>query len=263
MVARHVRASGMTSARAISGEEAVLLLAAERFDVVVAGSDLPAAERLWERLEQDDMKFMPVIQVAFLGEKARPAEGRLSAFLTRPVREKQLGGALLRIFEALKREKERNEKPAAETGAKAKRPVQPAGHLNYRILLAEDNPVNQKVALAMLRHLGYRADVAENGQKVLDLLEREKKSYDVILMDIQMPEMDGLQATRAIRKIWGREPGIRIIAMTASALTGDREMCLEAGMDGYISKPTKIEALQEALQACSPGSKRKIMPGLQ
>ncbi len=248
MVARHVRASGMTSARAISGEEAVLLLAAERFDVVVAGSDLPDAERLWERLEQDDMKFIPVIQVAFLGEKARPAEGRLSAFLTRPVREKQLGGALLRIFEALKREKERNEKPEAETGAKAKRPVQPASHLNYRVLLAEDNPVNQKVALAMLRHLGYRADVAENGQKVLDLLEREKKSYDVILMDIQMPEMDGLQATRQIRSRLpaGEQP--RIVAMTAYTMQGDREQCLAAGMDGYISKPVKMEELKDALE---------------
>ena len=248
MVARHVRASGMTSSGAVSGEEAALLLAAERFDVVVAGSDLPDAERLWERLEREEIKCMPVIQVAFLGEKARPAEGRLSAFLTRPVREKQLGGALLRIFEALKREKERNEKPAAETGAKAKRPVQPAGHLNYRILLAEDNPVNQKVALAMLRHLGYRADVAENGQKVLDLLEREKKSYDVILMDIQMPEMDGLQATRQIRSRLGASEQPRIVAMTAYTMQGDREQCLAAGMDGYISKPVKMEELKDALE---------------
>jgi len=116
------------------------------------------------------------------------------------------------------------------------------------ILLAEDNLVNQIVTKRMLNKLGYRADVAANGIEVLQALERQH--YDVVLMDVQMPEMDGLKATRAIRQRWpdGKLP--MIIAMTASALKGDREMCLAAGMDGYVSKPVKIEMLREALEAC-------------
>ena len=123
------------------------------------------------------------------------------------------------------------------------------GPLNYdlTILLAEDNAVNQVVTKRMLNKLGYRADVAANGMEVLQALERQH--YDVVFMDVQMPEMDGLEATREIRQRMHNGP--MIIAMTASALKGDREMCLAAGMDGYISKPTKIEALRAALLVCS------------
>ncbi|HNX09582.1 MAG TPA: ATP-binding protein, partial [Methanothrix sp.] len=123
------------------------------------------------------------------------------------------------------------------------------GLLNYdlSILLAEDNAVNQVVTKRMLDKLGYRADVAANGIEVLQALQRQH--YDVIFMDVQMPEMDGLEATREIRRRMHNGP--MIIAMTASALKGDREMCLAAGMDGYISKPTKIEALRAALLSCS------------
>ena len=118
---------------------------------------------------------------------------------------------------------------------------------NLSILLAEDNLINQKVTLRMLNKLGCKADVAANGIEVLQALERQH--YDVVLMDVLMPEMDGLEATREIRKRWQDAP--KIIAMTASVLKGDREMCLEAGMDGYITKPTKMEDLMVALAACS------------
>jgi PAS domain S-box-containing protein len=121
----------------------------------------------------------------------------------------------------------------------------PVDH-DLRILLAEDNTVNQMVTQKMLNKLGYRADVAENGIEVLQALE--KKTYDLILMDLQMPEMDGLEATRVIRQ--RMTDGPKIIAMTASALVGDREMCLAAGMDGYISKPVTFEELHAALQSC-------------
>ena len=112
-----------------------------------------------------------------------------------------------------------------------------------RILLAEDNLVNQKVAQKMLSKLGYGATVAANGIEVLQALENQH--FDVILMDVQMPEIDGLEATRSIRKRW--RDGPKIIAMTASALKGDREMCLAAGMDDYISKPVSMEELARTL----------------
>ena len=114
------------------------------------------------------------------------------------------------------------------------------------ILLAEDNVVNQIVTKKMLNKLGYNADVASSGIEALKALE--KKRYDLVFMDVQMPEMDGLEAAREIRRRWP-EGGPKIIAVTASALKGDQEMCLAAGMDGYIMKPTKIEAIREALQA--------------
>lgn len=118
---------------------------------------------------------------------------------------------------------------------------------SLRILLAEDNVVNQKVTLRMLSKLGFRADVAANGFEVLQALEN--RAYDVVLMDVLMPEMDGLEATKAIRQRWSNGKRPKIIAMTASALKGDKEMCLNAGMDNYISKPVRIEDLAEALRA--------------
>ncbi len=115
-----------------------------------------------------------------------------------------------------------------------------------RILLAEDNAVNQKVALQMLKRLGYSADVASNGVEVLQALER--RAYDVVLMDIQMPEMDGIDAAKRIRERWPKGP--KIIAITAYALEGDRERCIKAGMDNYIAKPIQIEELRSVLNIC-------------
>ncbi|XGV94462.1 MAG: CHASE domain-containing protein [Leptolyngbya sp. BL-A-14] len=119
--------------------------------------------------------------------------------------------------------------------------------LSLRILLAEDNLVNQKVALHMLKRLGYRADVAGNGLEVLAALKRQP--YDLVLMDVQMPEMDGLSAAQAICRQWSDTDRPRIVAMTANAMEGDREECLAAGMDGYISKPIRLEALVKAIKA--------------
>jgi CheY-like chemotaxis protein len=116
-----------------------------------------------------------------------------------------------------------------------------------RILLAEDNPVNQMVMLKMLNKLGYHADVASNGTEVLHCLEL--KPYDLILMDVQMPEMDGFEAARAIRKLRASADQPKIIAITAYALKGDREKCLAAGMDNYISKPVKLEELKAVLES--------------
>jgi signal transduction histidine kinase/DNA-binding response OmpR family regulator len=119
-----------------------------------------------------------------------------------------------------------------------------------RILLAEDNLVNQLVAIRSLERLGYRADVAANGLEVLDAVARQP--YDIVLMDVQMPELDGLDATRRIVAGWHSGDRPRIIAMTANAMSGDRERCLAAGMDDYISKPVRLEELEAALLRRAP-----------
>ncbi|HBL31899.1 MAG TPA: hypothetical protein DD490_34185 [Acidobacteria bacterium] len=120
-----------------------------------------------------------------------------------------------------------------------------------RLLLAEDNLVNQKVALLMLERLGYDADVAADGQEALEALRRQR--YDVVLMDVQMPGMDGLEAARRIQTEWPPEQRPRLIAMTANALRGDREACLAAGMDDYLSKPVLFEELRAVLRCGRPG----------
>jgi CheY-like chemotaxis protein len=114
-----------------------------------------------------------------------------------------------------------------------------------KILVAEDNAVNQRVVQQLLAHLGYRVDLAGNGLEVLDALERQ--TYDLILMDVQMPQMDGLEATRRIRARHGANAALRIIAMTANALPGDRDLCLEAGMDGYLAKPIELDGLRASI----------------
>jgi CheY-like chemotaxis protein len=114
-----------------------------------------------------------------------------------------------------------------------------------QILLVEDNLVNQKVAQRMLKHLGYHADLANNGEEAVEAIERQP--YHVVFMDIHMPEMDGLEATRIIRKLWPSEEQPRIVALTAHCLDYSRDMCIQAGMDDYISKPATMEDLQTAI----------------
>ncbi|MCY7320781.1 MAG: response regulator, partial [Phormidesmis sp. CAN_BIN36] len=130
-----------------------------------------------------------------------------------------------------------------------------SGH-SLRILLAEDNVVNQKVAMHLLQRLGHRADIAGNGLEVLEALHRQ--TYDVVLMDVQMPEMDGLAATERICQEWpvGKRP--QVVAMTANAMEGDRQICLNAGMNDYLSKPIRIDTLMSVLSNCQPLSSQEI-----
>ena len=124
-----------------------------------------------------------------------------------------------------------------------------SGRMPLRLLLTDDNPINQKVALRLLKQMGYSADVAGNGREAVAAFER--KLYDIIFMDVQMPELDGVEATRRIRELEQSRTGVGpvvIVAMTANAMLGDREKCLAAGMNDYLSKPVKPEALQETIQ---------------
>lgn len=176
------------------------------------------------------------LMMPHLGQ-ALPDGGSLS--LNKPVKQSQFYNVLTGIF-------------AQTVSAKlpsCDRPLfnsQMAEHRPLRILLAEDNLVNQKVALRMLERLGYRADVVGNGLEVIEALGRQP--YDVVLMDVQMPEMDGFQATQQICQNWPAALRPHIIAMTANAMAGDREACLAAGMDAYISKPVRPEELMKVLK---------------
>jgi CheY-like chemotaxis protein/HPt (histidine-containing phosphotransfer) domain-containing protein len=125
-----------------------------------------------------------------------------------------------------------------------------ARRMPLRVLLADDNPINQKVGVSVLHKLGYRADVANNGLEVMKALEQ--KNYDVLFLDVQMPEMDGLECARQITQRWTRDRRPVIVAMTGNALMGDREKCLAAGMDDYISKPVRIADLQTTLERWGP-----------
>jgi PAS domain S-box-containing protein len=163
----------------------------------------------------------------------------ISAYLTKPVKQSQLYNTLSEILvnQPIKASSSQAKPPAIDLHLAEKLPL--------RILLAEDTVVNQKVALLMLKKIGYRADVVANGLEVLAALQRQP--YDLVLMDVQMPEMDGLETTQRICHQWNAQERPYIIAMTANAMLGDKEICLGAGMDDYISKPVQIENLYQAL----------------
>ncbi len=182
---------------------------------------------------------VPLVLLTSLGRHSEHlADGHFGASLTKPVKAAQLYETLLDMFGG-RAAPPLARKPAGEAAPLAER-------LPLRILLAEDNAVNQKVATKILAKLGYRVDVAANGFEVLDALTRQP--YDVVLMDVQMPDLDGLSATQQIRRDLPRDRQPRIIAMTANAMQSDREVCLAAGMDDYISKPVRVEDLVAALE---------------
>jgi signal transduction histidine kinase/DNA-binding response OmpR family regulator len=171
----------------------------------------------------------------------------VDAYLVKPVKQSRLFDCLVNVLGRATAEHVFN-KPAADTPA-IPAPEEPAVQRQTRILLAEDNIVNQKVALAQLKGLGFAADAVANGHEVLSALKQVP--YDIIFMDCQMPEMDGYEASRRIRQAergpttW-KSP-VHIVAMTANAMTGDREKCLAAGMDDYLSKPVRKAELRSAL----------------
>ena len=161
----------------------------------------------------------------------------ISARLTKPVQLSRLQAALQGL---------------AGDRAHPAPPLEAAGTGRGRVLVVEDVEINQLVATGILEHLGYTVDLADDGLEALDALART--SYDAVLMDVHMPRLDGYQATAEIRRREGDGPRTPIIAMTAGAIAGDRERCLEAGMDDYVSKPIGKEAVAAALNRWAPAS---------
>jgi signal transduction histidine kinase/DNA-binding response OmpR family regulator len=186
-------------------------------------------------------RSLALVLLSSIGQtlQIRPGEAGFAAVLSKPVKLSTLQDRLCEIF---------GERSDAMPPAGA-RPDQPAP-APLRILVAEDNPANQQVALRLLERLGHQADLAASGREVLERLARS--AYDVILMDVQMPEMDGLEATRAICARWPAGERPRIVAMTAEAMETDRQACLAAGMDDYVVKPVRLERLARALAQCRP-----------
>lgn len=240
-----------------SGKEALeQLRAGVPFDIAILDMQMPGMDGLMlaERIRSlESERNLPLIMLTSLGQRDFDMRDvQFAAFLHKPIKASQLYNVLLSIFTEAEQARA-GLKPTQETGVEFDALL--GERLPLHILLAEDNTVNQRLALRLLGRMGYRADVAGNGLEVLEALHRQ--SYDVILMDVQMPEMDGLEATRAIHTDLPAKQRPRIIAMTANAMQGDREECLAAGMDDYLTKPIQVKALQEALERAGLEVKRR------
>jgi signal transduction histidine kinase/CheY-like chemotaxis protein len=222
--------------RVSSGEKALAALSASSFDMVITDLNMPGMDgvQLAKGIQQID-SALPIILLSSNADEAKQYIEFFTSILNKPIRQHLLSKHL---FSGLKLHGKNS-------------PVEEQQHSNnvlsadfakrypLKILIAEDNRVNQKLAMRILGKLGYNPDIALDGKEVLE--EVSKVNYDLILMDVQMPEMDGLEATRMIRLCLNVQP--IVIAMTANSMAGDREACLQAGMDDYISKPIHLEEL--------------------
>jgi CheY-like chemotaxis protein/HPt (histidine-containing phosphotransfer) domain-containing protein len=263
LLRQQVAAWGIRSGGATSGGEAMYLLTSsasngEKFDVALVDGQLQDMNgaKLVRTIKNEPLaaatRLIFMTPLGYRFDESFDPTG-ISAFLTKPIKQSELYNALAALASPVSE----GAFPAQTDPAKPSY-TQPPSFLQppatvratsklARILLAEDNIINQKVALRQLQKLGYAADAVANGLEVLEALERI--SYNVVLMDCQMPEMDGYEATREIRRREGNRKHTPIIAMTANALEGDREKCLAAGMDDYLAKPVRQELLAEALDS--------------
>jgi signal transduction histidine kinase/CheY-like chemotaxis protein len=244
ILARQLAGWKMVPVAVESGAQALAKIAAgECYDLAILDRQMPemdglalAAHLRRNRATAD----LPLVMLSSIGSSPSQAkELGFAAMLDKPVKQAHLHKTLTSVLSAQAVERKAQPSAASFDAAMAER-------LPLHILLAEDNVVNQKVAQHMLARLGYRIDIAGNGVEVLQALERQH--YDVVLMDVQMPEMDGFETTQRIQAQWPVEQQPYIIAMTAYALTGDAEKCLAAGMHDYISKPVQLERLVTALE---------------
>ncbi|WP_264325057.1 response regulator [Romeriopsis navalis] len=238
---------GMLPTAASSGAEALQQLAAgQQFDLGIVDMQMPQMDGvvLAQAIhQQPHSAALPLVMLTSWGRHTIDSldlKQHFQACMNKPVKQSQL---LHLLHQSLYQDA-----PAVQPRKKATVEIERdlATQHPLRILLAEDNTTNQKLALQLLKRMGYRADVAGNGLEVLAALKRQV--YDLVFMDVHMPEMDGLSATAEIHRRWTAAQRPRIVAMTANAMQGDRQRCLDAGMDDYISKPIRLEALVQALK---------------
>jgi signal transduction histidine kinase/DNA-binding response OmpR family regulator len=226
-------------------EQALAMLKTSAYDLAIVDMHMPGMDgSMLARAIREAGHTLPLVLFSSLGRK-EAADSLFAATLAKPLRQSALHDTLMGLLAG---------DHAAHAGARSS-PEKPkidatlAQSHPLRILLAEDNVVNQKLALRLLSQMGYRADLASNGIEAIESVERQ--TYDLVLMDVQMPEMDGLEASRRITAKWKPNERPRIVAMTANAMQGDREACLAAGMDDYVTKPIRVEALVEALRSAA------------
>jgi len=238
----------MRSLVCASGAEALAYLqAGEQVDLGIIDMQMPEMDgfTLGRSLRQQfSAEELPLIMLSSVGrpeQREQDLQAVFNLYLNKPVKQSQLYNALVRVFTDSQRVRTRNTRRPTSHAFDSKL----GQRLPLRILLAEDNSVNQKLALLVLGKMGYRADVVGNGLEAVNAVQRQ--SYDLVFMDVQMPDMDGLEATRQLRADPRFAEHPIIIAVTAHALEGDRELCLQAGMDDYMTKPIKLDILQTLL----------------
>jgi CheY-like chemotaxis protein len=239
---------GMTATAVASAAQALdLIQRGPMFDVAILDMQMPDVDglQLAAALRTNPpTSGLPLIMLTSIGQRENdPRFKEFAAFLTKPIKASHLYNVLVAVF--LGEFNEAVARPASLPVEKYVVDEHMGERLPLRILLAEDNLTNQKLALLLLERLGYRAAVVENGLQVLAELQRQV--YDTVLMDVQMPELDGIEATRRIREEFPPERQPHIIAVTANAMRRDREICLAAGMNDYISKPIELRELLETL----------------
>lgn len=245
---------GMKPYEASSGAEALALINKYKsFDVALLDMHMPEmdgimlAEHIRKLPEDKDLPLIMLTSLTGNMLKEQAEQLDLVAYLSKPLKPSSLYEKLLYHFGSAAQTEPVRQKPQLIIDA-------PISHEHpLDILLVEDNPVNQKVALRILERLGYRADVAGNGMEAVEAVVRQK--YDLVLMDVQMPEMDGLEATREIRRRVVQAECPRIVAMTAGAMKEDREKTLAAGMDDFVTKPIRIKELVRVLKTSAPAQK--------
>jgi CheY-like chemotaxis protein len=237
----------MKPSLASSGAEALSALrkadSKNSFDLVLLDVHMPdmdgfaVVEQIRNSYKQQGLKVILLTSASRPSDVARCRELGISDYLSKPIKQSELFDAIVTTMAEHGRKRERYESASAFIQAP---------ECSLRVLLAEDNPVNQTLAVRILEKLGHKAQVVNNGREALGRSQAEE--FDLILMDVQMPEMDGLEATTAIRAAEASTgKHVPIVAMTAHAMKGDREKCLSAGMDGYLSKPIRIDELKQAM----------------
>ncbi len=249
IVNRMARSWDMSTVECASAQEALQKIdAGLNVDAAVLDVQMPDMDGITlsgELRARRSERELPFVIISSLGQKLPLPPGvHAAAYLHKPVKPSQLYDALVTAFDEQAEPEAVAEQPTSNFDAQlgVRHPL--------RILIAEDHPVNQKVMKLMLERLGYRADVVANGVEAI--LSFKRQDYDVVFMDIQMPEMNGVEATRRLRADLPSERQPRIIALTANALGGEREEYLAAGMDDYLSKPVNVPSMSAALEKCMP-----------